>query len=352
MFIIANNGANSCDVFPASGDKIDGGSANAALALAAGANRIHICQDGTDWDTIGAASLGADVVSGSNIADDAIDSEHYVDASIDAAHIASNAVTTAKINADAVTGAKIADDAIDSEHYAAGSIDEAHIADNAVTLAKMAGGTDGNIISFDASGDPVAIATGNDGQVLTSAGAGAPPAFEDAGGGGVWTLIGTSTASSSASLTQTGLDISTYTKHLIVLSGIEHSATSTLEFRWGPSGGVSSSGYSTNCRKYAQNSDGGIDGVASHDGGSQNYQALNVGTFSGSQHHHVEIGLYQSTAGSSVGSQCSGFWMGPNSRGIFGGTNDNTSAVTQIHIQCSTGNIVVGRMSVWGLAHA
>jgi len=42
----------------------------------------------------------------------------------------------------------------------------------------MAGGTDGNIISYDASGDPVAIATGSDGQVLTSAGAGAPPAFE------------------------------------------------------------------------------------------------------------------------------------------------------------------------------
>jgi hypothetical protein len=49
----------------------------------------------------------------------------------------------------------------------------------------MAGGTDGNIISFDSSGNPVAIATGNDGQVLTSAGAGAQPAFEDAGGGGV-----------------------------------------------------------------------------------------------------------------------------------------------------------------------
>jgi hypothetical protein len=42
----------------------------------------------------------------------------------------------------------------------------------------MAGGTDGNIISFDASGDPVAIATGSDGQVLTSTGAGSPPAFE------------------------------------------------------------------------------------------------------------------------------------------------------------------------------
>ena len=42
----------------------------------------------------------------------------------------------------------------------------------------MAPGTDGNIISYDASGNPVAVATGSDGQVLTSAGAGAPPVFE------------------------------------------------------------------------------------------------------------------------------------------------------------------------------
>jgi hypothetical protein len=47
----------------------------------------------------------------------------------------------------------------------------------------MASGTDGNIISYDASGNPVAIATGNDGQVLTSTGAGSPPAFEAASGG-------------------------------------------------------------------------------------------------------------------------------------------------------------------------
>ena len=57
------------------------------------------------------------------------------------------------------------------------------IADNAVTLAKMASGTDGNIISYDTSGNPVAVATGSSGQVLTSAGAGAVPTFADAAGG-------------------------------------------------------------------------------------------------------------------------------------------------------------------------
>jgi hypothetical protein len=47
----------------------------------------------------------------------------------------------------------------------------------------MASGVDGNVISYDASGNPVAVATGSDGQVLTSTGAGSPPAFETLSGG-------------------------------------------------------------------------------------------------------------------------------------------------------------------------
>jgi len=63
-------------------------------------------------------------------------------------------------------------------------VETADILDDQITLAKLASGTDGNIISYDASGNPVAIATGDDGEVLTSAGAGQPPAFEAAAGGG------------------------------------------------------------------------------------------------------------------------------------------------------------------------
>ena len=54
----------------------------------------------------------------------------------------------------------------------------AEIQDDAITLGKMAAGTDGNIISYDTSGNPVAVATGTSGQVLTSAGAGAVPSFQ------------------------------------------------------------------------------------------------------------------------------------------------------------------------------
>ena len=57
------------------------------------------------------------------------------------------------------------------------------VADDIITLAKMAGGTDGYIITYDASGNPAVVATGTDGQVLTSTGAGSPPAFEAVSGG-------------------------------------------------------------------------------------------------------------------------------------------------------------------------
>jgi len=65
------------------------------------------------------------------------------------------------------------------------ALDGDDLADDIITLAKLASGTDGNVISYDASGDPVAIATGTDGQVLTSTGAGSPPAFEAIPAGGV-----------------------------------------------------------------------------------------------------------------------------------------------------------------------
>ena len=92
-------------------------------------------------------------------------------------------VANTSIASNSITLAKMASNSVDSAQYVNGSIDSAHIADNQVTLAKMAGGTDGQIITYDASGDPVAVGPGTDGQVLTSTGAGSPPAFEDASGG-------------------------------------------------------------------------------------------------------------------------------------------------------------------------
>jgi hypothetical protein len=81
--------------------------------------------------------------------------------------------------------------ALTSSDISDGIISTAKIANDAATLAKMATGTDGNIISYDASGNPVAVATGSAGQILTSAGAGAPPTFAAAAAGDMlgWGLV-------------------------------------------------------------------------------------------------------------------------------------------------------------------
>jgi len=173
-----------------SGSQDTSGNAATATALAT-ARTIN----GTSFDGTGNITLGNDSVTNAMMADDAIDT----------AQLADSAVNTARLAADAVTGAKIADDAINSEHYTDGSIDTAHVADNAITLAKMAGGTDGTIITFDASGNPVAVGPGSDGQVLTSTGAGSPPAFEDASGGGGGTPTAITVAATTDSTCFVGL---------------------------------------------------------------------------------------------------------------------------------------------------
>jgi len=104
-----------------------------------------------------------------------------------------------------------------------GTIATAQIADDAVTLAKMAPGTDGNVISYDASGNPVAVATGNAGQVLTSAGAGAPPTFADAGGG--MTLLSATSVTNASSVTVNPPFSSTYSSYKIIIVGISPETT-------------------------------------------------------------------------------------------------------------------------------
>jgi hypothetical protein len=92
--------------------------------------------------------------------------------------------------ADASTSAKGAA-SFSSDDFAASS-GAITIKADAITLAQMAGGTDGNLITYDTSGNPAYVATGSSGQVLTSAGAGAVPTFAAlAPGGEAWVAVKT-----------------------------------------------------------------------------------------------------------------------------------------------------------------
>jgi len=110
-------------------------------------------------------------------------------------------VQTADVfNASATAGhALILDVAADGE-VEFGQLDTVGIADDAITLAKMASGTAGNLITYDASGNPAAVLTGTSGHVLTSNGAGAPPTFQaGAASQNLWETISSDSGSTVAS---------------------------------------------------------------------------------------------------------------------------------------------------------
>ena len=102
------------------------------------------------------------------------------------------------------------------------------VADNSVTLAKMAGGTDGNLITYDASGDPAYVTTGTSGQVLTSGGAGVAPTFQTAAGGGK--LL--QTVKIVEDSTEQALATATYTDTNLSVSITPTSATSKILCMW------------------------------------------------------------------------------------------------------------------------
>ena len=143
------------------------------------ASSVGVVADGSITTAKLADSTGSsDGVTTAKIATDAVTQAKIGDDAVGADQLASNSVVTASIvdstgSSDGVTTAKLATSAVTT----------AKVADDAITLAKMASGTDGNIISYDASGNPVAVATGSAGQVLTSAGAGAPPTFQTVSSG-------------------------------------------------------------------------------------------------------------------------------------------------------------------------
>ena len=91
----------------------------------------------------------------------------------------------------------------------------------------MAAGTDGELITYDTSGDPTTVPTGSSGEVLTSNGAGTTPTFQAAAGGGkVLQVVSTAVTGEYTSTTTTYSDlfsatitpVSTTSKILVLLS--------------------------------------------------------------------------------------------------------------------------------------
>jgi len=74
-------------------------------------------------------------------------------------------------------GAPPADVALATSDLGDDIVTESKMANDAIGLAELKAGTDGELITWDASGNPVAVAVGTSGHFLKSTGAGSVPVF-------------------------------------------------------------------------------------------------------------------------------------------------------------------------------
>ena len=230
------------------------------------------------------------------------------------------------------------------------------IPDNAVTLAKMASGTDGNIISYDASGNPVAVATGSAGQVLTSAGAGAPPTFA-AASADVVLLASSGNLTSGSRYNADNVFSSTYKSYKIIGTNLRFSADAPIAFIFRTGGGSGSdsgqSRYNYVHHRVERNS-GGVDNaitLTAWQGGvgkiTQDTESDDTNKTAGFEFQVFDPNATKSTnfINHSVAWDSSGSWI---VNMIGGGTYNYEAALTGIGIYPTSGNYVNGEIKIYG----
>ena len=229
----------------------------------------------------------------------------------------------------------------------------ATVPDNAITLAKMASGTDGNIISYDASGNPVAVATGSSGQVLTSAGAGAVPSFQ-AAAGGRYTLVSTATINGGATyIDMDDVFSATYKNYLLVYTSVNPATDGAdLHIQVKTASGVLSGGsdYVYGSAEIASNNN-----IASEYDTGQDYYKINASSGIGNQSAESASGtvifydprsttFYHNMQGMSAA-------LSTGIDAISGwsvGTAKTTTALTGLRFKAGSGNLDSGILKLYG----
>ena len=229
--------------------------------------------------------------------------------------------------------------------------------DNSVTLAKLASGTDGNIISYDASGNPVAIATGSSGQVLTSTGVGSPPAFETGASAGLVHIV---TASLPTNAMTTGslfnnFYSTSYLSYYFVLRDLDQAANGShvsLQFNKASDQSVEGGagywgamvGYSSNAAVYSAGEEGVTKGRIFPGLGNEAGESLHW--------HGIITGMQNTSVFAMATGQVSGFYI---SDYLIGGTSsvsyhsNQTTLFSGITITAE-GNFVGGSLTIFGIS--
>jgi len=231
------------------------------------------------------------------------------------------------------------------------------IADNAITLAKMVGGTDGQVITYSAAGDPVAIGPGTAGQVLTSAGANLPQTFA-AAGGGAWTVITSTNVTSAVSTVDftTGID-GTYVSYVVTFSCvIPNTTTTTLWMNLGDSSGFDTGSTDYKRTQYYTHSASEATHYSNSSGDPYAKMEMHTTTVGGSGGPGGVTGMVKFTRPTDGVSYPMMTWELITNytyarRGAGGILRLAVITVDRIRFLFNSGNIASGRFTLYGIAH-
>ena len=240
--------------------------------------------------------------------------------------------------------------ALTASDIADGIISEAKMANDAISLAELKAGTDGEVISWDASGNPVAIGAGTSGHFLKSQGAGSQPVFA-AASSGLNLLLTTTVSGTSTGVITFGSSYitATYNTYLIVgtLKGI---SDATMHLRFQTSGSdVTTADYYGWDKFQLYNSatedasDGQID-IGPQDYGNQSAEGGSINCW---LYHPMDAAITTAVTGASSTHGTSGTHLG----GVFSGIAYTAEANNGISFYPSTGNFAANsELSIYGLS--
>ena len=173
--------------------------------------------------------------------------------------------------------------------------------------------------------------------------------------GGAWTLIGTQTASTSASLIQTGLDFTTYATHVICLSNVTPvSDGEGIDLRVGDSSGLDSGGsdYSYHRQYQSPAATTYVSAVSTGAAGLRFGYQNGTGNAAGEGANAT----FFITAGGGRPTIYGTWASQSNSSVVSGGTligqREAVLTCDRVGFVMTSGNVLAGRMTVWGIAHA
>tara|TARA_Y100001973_G_C5143348_1_gene304102 strand:+ start:54 stop:818 length:765 start_codon:yes stop_codon:yes gene_type:complete len=232
-------------------------------------------------------------------------------------------------------------------------VTEAKMANDAIGLAELKAGTDGELITWDASGNPTTVAAGTSGHFLKSQGAGSVPVFAEAGGG-AYNFISDTNCSGASSFEINDLS-ATYDNYLLLMTGVKNNnSVSYLRTTVGTSSSYASSGYYWS--RWGVGIGNGGSGATVSQNGSY-FEFSSQGPTNSIRNYQMHI--HRKSNG---GTRCTfmGFNMGQEnatwdeSHYTFGGFIDTGSLIDDIKFEflTSTGQITVSSARLYGIVNS